>query len=73
MGREFSQEYVLRTTARHMRKDVDISIRKTFERLPEFVNDEGKSKEVFNTLAMLHKMRRDIDDFQLLNKEAFKG
>jgi hypothetical protein len=72
MGKEFSQSYVLRTTTRHMRKDIDISIRKTFDRLPEFVNDEEKSKEIFSTLGMLHSMRRALDEFQLVNKEMFK-
>jgi hypothetical protein len=68
----FSQGYVLRTTAKHMRKSVDISIRKTFARIAEFAGDQEKSKEVFDTLAMLHTMRKQLDDFQLLNQEKFK-
>jgi hypothetical protein len=68
----FSQGYVLRTTAKHMRKSVDISIRKTFARIAEFAGDQEKSKEVFGTLAMLHTMRKQLDDFQLLNQEKFK-
>jgi hypothetical protein len=69
----FGMGYVLRTTAKHMRKSIDISIRKTFERLPEFVNDEQKSQEVFKTLGQLHNMRKQLDDFQAANSEDFKG
>lgn len=69
----FSMGYVLRTTAKHMRKSIDISIRKTFERLPEFTSDEKKSQEVFITLSYLHKMRKQLDDFQAEHSENFKG
>ena len=69
----FSMGYVLRTTAKHMRKSIDISIRKTFERIAEFGTDQTKSREVFETLACLHKMRKDLDDFQNINSENFKG
>jgi hypothetical protein len=72
-NKPFSMGYVLRTTAKHMRKSIDISIRKTFERMPEFVNDQEKSKEVFQTLAFLHTMRKQLDDFQSANSENFKG
>jgi hypothetical protein len=72
MKQPFSMGYVLRATAKHMRKSIDISIRKTFERLPEFVENEEKSKEVFSTLAYLHKMRKDLDDFQALHADQFR-
>jgi hypothetical protein len=67
----FSQGYVLRTTAKHMRRCVDISIRKTYERLPEFV--EGpKSVELFKTLGVLHGMLKALDEFQAKHQEDFK-
>ena len=69
----FSMGYVLRTTTKHMRKSVDISIRKTFDRMPEFIQDQNKSQEVFKTLAFLHTMRKQLDDLQLQNSEVFKG
>ena len=69
----FSTGFVLRTTAKHMRKSIDISIRKTSERIAEFANDIEKSREVFETLTMLHAMRKQLDDFQLENKENFKA
>ncbi len=69
----FSMSYVLRTTAKHMRKSIDISIRKTFERVSEFADDQKKSEEVFKTLSFLHTMRKQLDDFQEANSESFKS
>ena len=69
----FSMGYVLRTTAKHMRKSIDISIRKTFERVKEFEGNQEKSTEVFNTLSQLHAMRKQLDDFQRVNQEQFGG
>jgi hypothetical protein len=68
----FSMSYVLRTTAKHMRKSIDISIRKTFDRQHEFVDNPEKSTEVFKTLSVLHQMRKQLDEFQTANKENFK-
>jgi hypothetical protein len=69
----FSMGYVLRTTAKHMRKSIDISIRKTFERVSEFGDDRKKSEEIFKTLSFLHTMRKQLDDFQANNSDNFKG
>lgn len=69
----FSAAYVLRTTAKHMRKSIDISIRKTFERIKDFAPDTEKAREVFFTLSVLHQMRKNLDDFQADNAEDFKG
>lgn len=68
----FSMGYVLRTTAKHMRKSIDISIRKTFERLKEFDSNSEKSMEVFHTLSILHSMRDQLDTFQSQFKEEFR-
>jgi hypothetical protein len=73
LDKPFSQSYVLRTTAKHMRKSIDISIRKTFERIKDFDGNQEKSKEVFETLAKLHSLRSKIEDFQLQHQESFKG
>ena len=59
----FSSGYVLRTTAKHMRINIDVSISKTFERINEFADDLAKSQEVFKTLATLHAMRKQLDTF----------
>lgn len=69
----FSMSYVLRTTAKHMRRDIDISIRKTFDRVAEFADDIEKSREVFETLSALHAMRKQLDDFQAANANIFRG
>lgn len=69
----FSMDYVLRTTVKHIRKSIDISIRKTFERIAEFDGNQEKSQEVFKTLTALHAMRQglaDTDDKQ--NSESSK-
>jgi hypothetical protein len=69
----FNIGYVLRITARHMRREIDRSIRKTFERVSEFAEDREKSEEVFYTLSILHQMRKNLDEFQSSNIEAFRG
>jgi hypothetical protein len=65
--------YVLRTTSKHMRKSIDISIRKTFDRVAEFGDDPVKSTEVFRTLSHLHSMRRQLDEFQKVYSQDFKA
>ena len=72
-NKPFSMGYVLRTTAKHMRKSIDISIRKTFERVGEFADDQQRSQEVFQTLSFLHIMRKQLDDFQSQHSNDFKG
>ena len=68
----FDMSYVLKTTARHMRKDIDVSIRKTFGRIEEFAHDRQKSEEIFKTLSFLHQMRAELDAFQLKYADSFK-
>ena len=72
-NKPFSMGYVLRTTAKNMRKSIDISIRKTFERVSEFSDDRDKSSEVFKTLSILHTMRKNLDDFQASYSDSFKN
>ena len=67
----FSKSFVLKTTTRHMRKSIDISIRKSFDRLEDFQGDAEKGVEVFETLDVLHKMRKMLDDFQANNRGLF--
>lgn len=64
----FDMKYVLRLTARNMRKSIDVSIRKTFERIKEFSDDKEKSSEIFETLAKLHEMRKQVEEFQAVHK-----
>lgn len=72
-SRPFSCEYVLKTTAKHIRRSIDISIAKTFDRMAEFASDEVKSKEVFKTLTHLHSMRKQFDDFQHNHSQNSEG
>jgi hypothetical protein len=72
-SRPFDIGYVLRTTAKHIRKSVNISIRKTFERKAEFENDPVKQAEIFETLAHLHGMLKWLDEYQRTNSAKFKG
>jgi hypothetical protein len=58
----FSMEYVLNATTKHMLKSVDISIRKTLERISEFAGNQEKSQEVFKTLAALEGMKRGLNN-----------
>lgn len=61
----------MRTTFRHMRRSVDISIRKSFERFQDFDNDSEMGQEIMETLDVLHKVRKLLDDFQSNNSELF--
>jgi len=68
----FSKTFVLKTTSRHIRRSVDISIRKSYDRMSDFPGDSAKKQEIFETLDVLHKMRKLMDDFQEHNKHLFK-
>lgn len=68
----FTMGYVLRATAKHIRKSIDISIRKTNDRWPEFKDNEEMSKEIMMTLMVLHDMRKNLDEFQENNSDKFK-
>jgi hypothetical protein len=72
-NKPFSIGYVLRVTTKNMRKSIDVSIRKTFERVKEFDGNMERSTEVFQTLSALHAMRKMLDDFQHENKDVFSG
>ena len=72
----FDKSFVLSTTLRNMKKDIDFSSRKTFDRYKDF-SDEGcaehgvKRQEIFETLDVLNKMHKLLDDFQANNKHLF--
>jgi hypothetical protein len=73
LPKPFSKGYILRTTVRHCHKAIDMSIRKTFDRIPEFADDETKTREAFDTLNVLHVFKKLIDDFVDQNPTHFKG
>lgn len=55
-------DYVLNATTKHMLKSVDISIRKTLERISEFAGNKEKSQEIFETLSALETMKRSLNN-----------
>lgn len=71
MDKPFSKSFVMRTTFRHMRRSVDISIRKSFERFQDFDQDSQAGKEIMETLSLLHTVRKMLDDFQAANPHLF--
>ena len=71
MEKKFSKAFVMRTTFRHMRRSVDISIRKSFERFKDFDNQSEVGREIMETLSVLHTTRKLLDDFQANNAELF--
>jgi hypothetical protein len=71
MSGHFTKDYVLRLTAKHMRKSIDLSIGKTFDRIKDFADDPKVSAEIFETLSHLHNMRRLIDNYQAANADQF--
>ena len=72
MDKPFSKSFVMRTTFRHMRRSIDISIRKSFERFKDFDEGSKEGKECLETLSVLHTVRKMLDDFQENNSELFK-
>jgi len=72
----FDKGFVLQTTLRNMKKDIDFSSRKTFDRFKDFSDttnetDVEKRTEIFETLDVLNKMHKLLDDFQDNNKHLF--
>ena len=67
----FSKSFVMKTTFRHMRRSVDISIRKSFDRFKDFPQDSEVGKEIMETLSVLHTVRKVLDEFQENNKHLF--
>lgn len=68
----FSKSFVMKTTFRHMKRSVDISIGKSFERFQDFDNDSKIGKEIMETLSVLHTVRKMLDDFQVNNPDLFE-
>jgi predicted component of type VI protein secretion system len=65
----FSRDFVVLTTLKHIKRSIDISISKTFDRVKDFDSNPEKSAEVMKTLSDLHEMRRGIEAHeQLISK-----
>ena len=68
MDKPFHKFYVLRITSLHIKKAIDTSIRKTYDRMKDVEN----RSEVFETLDVLHKVRKLHEDFESNNKHLYK-
>lgn len=68
MIKPFNKYYVLRITSLHIKKAIDTSIRKTYDRL----KDVASKNEVFETLDVLHKIRKLMEDFESNNKHLYQ-
>ena len=71
MTEKFDRAYVLLITLKHMRKAVDVSIRKTFQRSKEFEGTE-KAEEIFETINILLNMREALDKWQEVHQDILK-
>lgn len=58
----FNANYVMRVTYKHMLSAVEVSIRKTVERIAEFDSNSEKSTEILQTLGVLYKMRKELQE-----------
>lgn len=72
----FDKSFVLQTTLRNMKKDIDFSSRKTFDRFKDFGDESDpeqneKRQEIFETLDVLNQMHRLLDEFQEHNMHLF--
>ena len=67
--KKFNKYYVLRITSLHIKKAIDKSIRKTYDRL----KDVEDKQEVFETLDVLHKIRKVMEDFENNNKHLYNN
>ena len=67
-NKPFNKYYVLRITSLHIKKSVDTSIRKTYDRMKDVEN----KLEVFETLDVLHKIRKMMEDFESHNKHLYQ-
>ena len=68
MDKPFNKFYVLRITSLHIKKAIDTSIRKTYDRMKDVEN----KAEVFETLDVLHQVRKLMEDFETNNKHLYK-
>jgi hypothetical protein len=68
-NKPFNKFYVLRITSLHIKKAIDNSIRKTYDRLKDVPNKQ----EVFETLDVLHKIRNLHEDFEKMNQHLYQN
>jgi hypothetical protein len=60
----FNIDFVLKLTLDKMVEAADYSLQKATERLPEFIEDSEKSKEVIMTISTLQKLKEHISEYE---------
>lgn len=68
--RPFSMEHVMNATVKRVVDDIEYSIKKTAERLPQFANDTAKSTEIFTTITYLSTFLKQVKEFQAIDKNV---
>jgi hypothetical protein len=67
----YSKSFVMKTTFHHMRKSIDISVTKSFDRLKDFDSDSETGKEIIETLSVLHSIKKILNEFEQNNQHLF--
>jgi hypothetical protein len=60
---EFTREYVLAITRKHVLHDIDTSINKTLKRIGDFEGNSEISFEVLKTLNQLQQLRNIVTGY----------
>jgi len=69
----FSKSFVVKTTMKHMKRSIEISINKSFDRLKDVDNESVLGKEIIETLSVLHVMKKMLDEFESNNSHLFQS
>jgi hypothetical protein len=69
----FSKSFVVKTTMKHMKRSIEISISKSFDRLRDVDNESVLGKEIIETLSVLHVMKKMLDEFESNNTHLFQS
>ena len=70
--KQFDMSYVMTITLKNLHNDIDFSLRKTYDKFSEFVGNEKKKAEIFETLGVLNKLHALLEDFKDHNTHLFE-
>jgi hypothetical protein len=59
----FTLQYVMDVTQKHVLLDINKSVEKTLSRIPDFVDDSKKNLEILNTLSLLESLKKQTMEF----------
>jgi hypothetical protein len=59
----FTLQYVMDVTEKHVLLDINKSVEKTLSRIPDFVDDSKKNLEILNTLSLLESLKKQTMEF----------